>query len=322
MILGTLRGGGVDGTLVVISRDRQRFVLPPAGPRTMQQALDGWEHHEGHLEDTFFELDDVTYGLPAAAATFSSPLPRAIQWVEGSCYLSHMERIRAGRGESLPAQHQDRPIVYQSGSDRHLDPEGSFALPDKSWELDIEATVVVVMGAVRVGASADEAVAGIRLVGMTNDLTYRRLLVEERRRGSGVYGSKPGRAHAPFLVSPKTLGSTWDDVLLRARMRCEINGQLLGDPRADRDISFDFRTVLAELTPQRGIEPGTIVGTGTVSNVDPAAGFACIAEKRGVEIGRDGEASTPFLRRGDRVLLEAIGDDGISLFGRIAQNVT
>ncbi len=287
----------------------------------MQEALDAWDVHEGHLEDTFVALDDVARGIPVASATFSSPLPRAIQWVEGSCYLSHMERIRKGRGESLPSQHQARPLVYQSGSDRHMDPEGTFALPDESWELDLEATVVAVMGALEVGASADEAVAGIRLVGMTNDLTYRRLLVEERRRGSGVYGSKPGRAYAPFLVSPKTLGPAWEDVLLRARMRCEINGELLGEPRADRDVSFDFRTVLRELTAQRGIAPGTIVGTGTVSNVDSTVGFACIAEKRGVEIERDGEATTPFLRRGDSMLLEAVSDDGTSLFGRIFQEV-
>ncbi|MEU6609685.1 fumarylacetoacetate hydrolase family protein [Streptomyces shenzhenensis] len=321
MILATLKGGGIDGTLVVVSRDRRRLVIPPDGPRTMQQAMDEWSLWERSLEDEFGQLDDETYGFPVDRATFDAPLPRAFHWAEGSCYLQHMERIRGGRGEALPAEHRDRPIVYQSGSARNMAPCSDIALPDPAWELDIEATVVVITGPVPAGASEEEVAGQIRLVGMTNDLTYRKLLVDERRQGTGVYASKPGRAYAPFMVSPSSLGAAWSGSNLRAVLRCEVGGETLGVPRADRDITFEFPRILAELARTRSLVPGSIVGTGTVSNADPAAGYACIAEKRAVEIVNDGAPTTPFLAAGDTIGIEALGDDGTSLFGRITQTV-
>ncbi|MEU6643420.1 fumarylacetoacetate hydrolase family protein [Saccharomonospora sp. NPDC046836] len=321
MILATLQGGGIDGTLVVVSRDRRRLVVPPRGPRTMQQALDEWPSWEHALEATFVELDDERHGFPVEHATFDAPLPRAFHWAEGSCYLQHMERIRGGRGEALPVDHLRQPIVYQSGSARNMAPCSDIALLDPAWELDLEATVVVITGHVRGGASEDEAADQIRLVGMTNDLTYRKLLVDERRQGTGVYSSKPGRAYAPFVVSPSDLGPAWSGSNLRAVLRCEVGGDTLGVPRADRDIAFEFPQILAHLAKTRPLVPGSIVGTGTVSNADPAAGYACIAEKRAVELAKDGAATTPFLRVGDTVGIEALGDDGTSLFGRIRQTV-
>ncbi|WP_236792179.1 fumarylacetoacetate hydrolase family protein [Amycolatopsis sp. GM8] len=321
MILATLWGGGIDGTLVVVSRDRRRLVIPPRGPRTMQQALDEWSLWEHALEDTFGELDDERYGFPVERARFDAPLPRAFHWAEGSCYLQHMERIRGSRSEALPVEHLRRPIVYQSGSARNMAPRGDIALPDPAWELDLEGTVVVITGAIRGAASEDEAGKAIRLVGITNDLTYRKLLVDERRQGTGVYWSKPGRAYAPFVVTPSTLDTAWTGANLRAALRCEVNGDALGAPRSDQDITFEFPRILAHLTATRPLVPGSIVGTGTVSNADPAAGYACIAEKRAVEIAKDGAATTPFLGTGDTVGIEALGDDGTSLFGRIEQTV-
>jgi fumarylacetoacetate (FAA) hydrolase len=287
----------------------------------MQQVLDEWPSWEQALEDTYLELDDQRYGFPADRAVFDAPLPRAYHWAEGSCYLRHMERIRGGRKEALPDEHRSEPIVYQSGSATNMAPRDDIALPDPAWELDLEATVVVISGAVPVGADEDEAAAGIRLVGMTNDLTYRKLLVAERRRGTGVYGSKPGRAYAPFVVSPSALGAAWNGTNLSATARCEVNGAVLGAPRTDRDIAFEFPRILSHLVRSRALVPGSIVGTGTISNAEPAAGYACIAEKRAVELARDGASVTPFLDVGDTVTIEAVGDDGTSLFGHIQQTV-
>jgi fumarylacetoacetate (FAA) hydrolase len=321
VILATLRGGGIDGTLVVVSRDHQRLAIPPNGPRTMQQALDEWSSWERALEDAFEELDDERRGFPVERAVFEAPLPRAFLWAEGSCYLTHMERIRGGRKEALPLDHRSQPIVYQSGGAPNMAPQSEIALPDPAWELDVEATVVVITGRIPRGASEDEAASQVRLVGITNDVSYRKLLVDERRQGTGIYWSKPGRAYAPFVVSPSTLGPTWTGANLRAALRCEVNDTLLGAPRADRDISFEFPRILAHLAKTRSLIPGSIVGTGTVSNADDATGYTCLAEKRAVELAESGAATTPFLNVGDTVTIDAVRDDGMSLFGRIEQTV-
>lgn len=321
MILATLRGGGPDGTLVVVSPDRARFALPDDGPRTLQEALDRWDACESALEACFERLASTSDGLPTSSAVFAAPLPRSYHWAEGSCYLPHMERIRGSRGEALPAEHRSRPKVYQGGSDQHLAPVSEFRLLDPEWELDLEATIVVFAGAVAAGVDAVEAAERIRLVGLTNDLTYRALIVEERQEGSGIYHSKPGRAYAPYVVTPSTLGSLWSGTTLHARVRTEINGDVLGEPFADRDLSFDFGRIMEHLCRTRALTPGSIVGTGTVSNADPVTGIGCIAEKRAMEIETSGRPTTRYLQPGDALSIETFGADGVSLFGAIEQTV-
>ena len=44
MKLGSLKEGGRDGTLVVVSRDLARAVLAGGIAATLQQALDDWQH--------------------------------------------------------------------------------------------------------------------------------------------------------------------------------------------------------------------------------------------------------------------------------------
>lgn len=319
MILASVAGGGPDGTLVVVSADRSRFVLPVFGPRTLQAALDEWDRYRDGLEATYETLSVGDAGLPTGAATFVAPLPRAYHWAEGSCYLSHMERIRASRGEALPADHRRHPKVYQSGSDAHLAPVSEVELPDPSSELDLEATVVVVTG--RVGRAADRDRSHILLVGLTNDLTYRRHIVEERREGSGIYRSKPGRAYAPFAVTPSGLSALWTGSSLQARVRTEINGNVLGEPWAHRDLAFDFDSILTHLTETRALEPGSIVGLGTVSNTDPRTGVGCIAERRALDIEAGDRPVTEYLKPGDTLSIEALDDDGASIFGRIHQTI-
>jgi fumarylacetoacetate (FAA) hydrolase len=321
MILASLSGGGPDGTLVVVSEDRARFLLPEDGPRTLQAALDQWDTCRGHLDATYRQLESPDVGMSTAGARFASPLPRALHWAEGSCYLAHMERIRGSRGEALPLDHRSLPKVVQTGGAQNLKPVSEFTLPDPDWELDIEGTIVVITGAIAAGSSAGEAISQIRLVGLTNDLTYRYHIVKERREGSGMYHSKPGRAYAPYVVTPDTLAELWNGAELHARVRTEINGVLLGEPWSDQDLAFNFGRILEHLCLTRALAPGSIVGTGTVANADPGDGIGCLAEQRAVEQSRSGAPETPYLQAGDTVAIEAVSETGVSLFGRIEQIV-
>ncbi|HEX4351592.1 MAG TPA: 2-keto-4-pentenoate hydratase, partial [Polyangiales bacterium] len=63
------------------------------------------------------------------------------------------------------------------------------------------------------------------------------------------------------------------------------------------------------------------LGSGTVSNEDPARGVSCLAERRVREQLEHGSASTPFLQVGDRVRIEMRSPAGDNLFGSIEQEV-
>ncbi|MFN7309599.1 MAG: fumarylacetoacetate hydrolase, partial [bacterium] len=63
------------------------------------------------------------------------------------------------------------------------------------------------------------------------------------------------------------------------------------------------------------------VGSGTVSNKNPAVGYSCIAEKRALETIAEGQPFTPYMKYGDTVRIEMLGADGQSIFGAIEQKV-
>ena len=66
---------------------------------------------------------------------------------------------------------------------------------------------------------------------------------------------------------------------------------------------------------------GSIVGSGTISNVDRSKGYACIAEKRMLETIESGAPATEFMRYGDTVKIEMFDANGVSIFGAIDQEV-
>ena len=79
---------------------------------------------------------------------------------------------------------------------------------------------------------------------------------------------------------------------------------------------------VAHAARTRKLVPGTIIGSGTVSNESfREVGSACIAERRGIELFDEGQARTPFMKFGDRVRMEATLPDGSPLFGVIDQKV-
>ena len=86
-------------------------------------------------------------------------------------------------------------------------------------------------------------------------------------------------------------------------------------------MNFDFPRLVAHAARTRALGAGSIVGSGTVANRDPAVGASCLAEKRMRELIDEGEATTPFMRFGDRIRIEMLDAAGTSIFGAIDQQV-
>jgi fumarylacetoacetate (FAA) hydrolase len=154
---------------------------------------------------------------------------------------------------------------------------------------------------------------------LVNDFSLRKLQIPEMAKGLGVLISKPANAYSPVAVSPATLGDAWHDSMLARPVQVSVRGGRIGSPRGDLDALFRFPDLLAHLARTRDIVAGSIIGAGTVSNRDPAAGHACLMERRASEILGSGQASTSYLKFGDRVRIECLDDDGSSIFGAIDQ---
>lgn len=321
MKLASLKAGGRDGTLVVVDRGLERYVEAGEVAATLQQALDDWDNAAPRLNTISQQLNDGQRddAMPLDAAALASPLPRAYEFVDGSAYLPHVERVRKARGAEVPESFYQDPLMYQAVSAGFLGPHDPVPVVSEDYGIDFESEVVVVTDDVPMAVSADEADAHIQLIGLINDVSLRNLIPAELAKGFGFLQSKPRSALSPVLVTPDELGDAWRDSVLHLPLHSTLNGEWFGHPDAGTDMQFNFAQLVAHAARTRPLAAGTIVGSGTIANQDTAVGASCLAEKRMLEIIANGKPETAFMKFGDTIRIEMLDADGRSIFGAIDQ---
>ena len=321
MKLGSLKEGGRDGTLVVVSRDLQRAVKATGIAATMQAALDDWSNVAPRLNALSDELNagEAQGAFALDISALAAPLPRAYEFVDGSAYLPHVARVRRARGAEVPESFYVDPLMYQATSAGFLGPRDPVVVPSEDYGIDLEAEVIVVTDDVPMAVSAEQAAGHIQLVGLVNDVSLRNLIPGELAKGFGFLQSKPRSALSPVFVTPDELGDAWQSEKLHLPMRTWLNGKWFGEAECGVDMQFNFAQLVAHAAKTRPLTAGTIVGSGTIANQDTSKGASCLAEQRTVETLRDGKASTPFLTFGDTLRIEITDKQGASIFGAIEQ---
>ncbi len=328
MKLGSLKEGGRDGTLVVVSRDLTRAVKATGIAPTLQRALEDWGNLAPRLNGLYEALDlspaETINGEPVFAVDFTqfaAPLPRAYEFVDGSAYLPHVERVRRARGAEVPASFYTDPLMYQAVSAGFYGPRDPVRVPSEDFGIDLEAEVIVLTDDVPMAVTPAQAAAHIQLIGLVNDVSLRNLIPNELAKGFGFLQSKPRSALSPVLVTPDELGAAWRDNKVHLPLLTHVNGQWFGAPEAGVDMQFDFAQLVAHAAMTRPLSAGTIVGSGTVANQDTSLGASCFAEKRTVETLETGKPITPFMKFGDSVRIEMLDREGASVFGAIEQRI-
>ena len=323
MKLGSLKEGGRDGTLVVVSRDLTQAVRATGIAPTLQRALEDWSNMAPRLAALSAALDagtaDGTFDLDMVA--LASPLPRAYEFVDGSAYLPHVERVRRARGAEVPQSFYTDPLMYQATSAGFNGPRDPVRVVDEAYGIDLEAEIVVVTDDVPMAATPEQAAGHIQLVGLVNDVSLRNLIPGELAKGFGFLQSKPRSTLSPVLVTPDELGDAWRGNKLHLPLLTHVNGEWFGAPEAGVDMQFDFAQLVAHVAKTRPLSAGTIVGSGTIANQDTSLGASCFAEKRTVEALETGKPQTPFMSFGDLVRIEMLDAEGNSLFGAIEQRI-
>ncbi|MDA3934323.1 MAG: fumarylacetoacetate hydrolase family protein [Gammaproteobacteria bacterium] len=323
MKLATLKQGGRDGTLIVVSRDLRQYVVADQVADTLQLALERWDQHAPRLHSLYQQLQDgnAEHAQHLDVTQLAAPLPRAYEFLDGSAYLPHVERVRKARGAQVPDSFYSDPLMYQATAAGFYGPMDDIPVTDEAWGIDLEAEIIVVTDDVPMGTSAAAAADHIQLIGLVNDVSLRNLIPGELGKGFGFLQSKPRSSLSPVLVTPDELGPAWRDSKLHLPLISHLNGKLFGQPEAGEDMQFSFADLIAHAAKTRPLVAGTIVGSGTVANQDTARGASCLAEKRMLEIIADGKPVTEFLHFGDRMHIEMRDAEGDSIFGAIDQQV-
>ncbi|PJK14744.1 2-keto-4-pentenoate hydratase [Lysobacteraceae bacterium NML07-0707] len=321
MKLGSLKEGGRDGTLIVVSRDLARGVRATGIAATLQAALEDWSNAAPRLNALYQALneDKAEAAFDIDMKALAAPLPRAYEFVDGSAYLPHVERVRRARGAEVPESFYVDPLMYQAVSAGFYGPRDPVKVVSEDYGIDLEAEIVVITDDVPMAVTPEQAAAHIQLIGLVNDVSLRNLIPPELAKGFGFLQSKPRSALSPVFVTPDELGDAWQDSKVHLPLLTHINGKWFGAPEAGVDMQFNFAQLVAHAAKTRPLSAGTIVGSGTIANEDTAKGASCFAEQRTVETLRDGQPSTPFMSFGDVVRIEMKDRDGRDIFGAIEQ---
>jgi fumarylacetoacetate (FAA) hydrolase len=297
----------------------------------LQQVLDDWNFLSPQLQDLYETLNQ---GKARHAFAFDpkmcmAPLPRAYQWADGSAYINHVELVRAARNAEVPATYYTDPLMYQGGSDDFIGPMDDVVCASEAHGIDFEAEIAVITGDVPMSSTPEQALEGIRLVMIANDVSLRNLIPAELGKGFGFFQSKPATAFSPVAVTLDELGSAWDQGRVNLTLQSTWNGRKVGMCEAGPEMTFHFGQLIAHMCKTRNVRAGSIVGSGTVSNKGTEEngrktwpkGYSCIAEKRAIETILDGQPSTAFMKYGDTIRIEMKGLDGQSLCGAIDQTI-
>ena len=331
MKLATYKDGSRDGQLVVVSRDLSTAHYATGIANKMQQALDDWGFIAPQLVDLYETLNQgkARHAFPFDPAMCMAPLPRAYQWADGSAYINHVELVRAARDALVPESFYKDPLMYQGGSDDFIGAQDDVACASEDFGIDFEAEIAVITADVPMQSTPDEALEGIRLVMLANDVSLRNLIANELSKGFGFLQSKPATAFSPVAVTLDELGDAWENGRLNLTVQSTWNGRKVGMCEAGPEMTFHFGQLIAHICKTRNVRAGSVVGSGTVSNQgievkgkkEWPKGYSCIAEKRAIETILDGKPSTEFMKYGDTIRIEAKGADGQSVFGAIDQKI-
>ncbi|WP_427914316.1 fumarylacetoacetate hydrolase family protein [Ramlibacter sp. MMS24-I3-19] len=331
MKLATYKDGSRDGQLVVVSRDLSSAHYATGIAGKLQQALDDWGFIAPQLQDLYEALNQgkSRHAFPFDPQRCMAPLPRAYQWADGSAYINHVELVRAARKAEVPETFYSDPLMYQGGSDDFLGPCDDVVVPNEAFGIDFEAEVAVITGDVKMGSTPEQALEGVRLLMLANDVSLRNLIPSELAKGFGFFQSKPATAFSPVAVTPDEVGDAWQGGRLHMTVQSTWNGRRVGMCEAGPEMTFSFGQLIAHICKTRNVRAGSIVGSGTVSNkgvekdgrMDWPKGYSCIAEKRAIETIQDGKPSTEFMKFGDTIRIEVKGRDGQTVFGAIEQTI-
>lgn len=322
MKLATYRNGQPDGCLMLVSRDLASAVDVSTLVPNLLQAMQDWERVAPQLQQVSEMLDAGRAPCTVAfePARCMAPLPRSFQWCDASAFLNHGRLMeRAFNTPPIP-DFETIPVMYQGASDDFLGPQDDVPMPDEALGIDFEGEFGVIVGPVPMGATPRQALGAVRLLVQLNDWSLRALGPREMKSGFGFLQAKPSTSFAPVAITPDELGEAWGEGRVRLDLDVEWNGQAFGHPNG-REMNFSFGELVAHAARTRKLGPGTIVGSGTVSNAAREAGSACIAERRVIEILDHGAPRTAFMRFGDRVRMRARTPEGAMPFGTIEQQV-
>lgn len=199
------------------------------------------------------------------------------------------------------------PIFYFTNHQAIQGPGDIYCMPDHFEQLDFELEVAIVIGKAGKNIQAKDADAYIAGFTIMNDLSARKLQMEEMLLNLGPAKGKdfstvigpwlvtPDELK-PFLVAPKK-GHTGNNYNLS--MKCWVNNQLVSEGNM-ADMDWTFAEIIERSSYGVTLYPGDVIGSGTV-------GTGCFLELNGTGKLNNPQYQPQWLKEGDVVKMTING---------------
>ena len=236
-----------------------------------------------------------------------APVPHPTSCRDGYAFRQHVEAARRNRGVDMIQEFDQYPIFYFTNHNAVQGPGAIYCMPDHFQQLDFELEIAIVIG--KEGKNikakdADEYIAGFTIM---NDLSARKLQMEEMLLNLGpAKGKDFSTVIGPWLVTPDELKS----YLVPAKkghvgnnynlsMKCWVNDQLVSEGNV-KDMDWTFAEIIERCSYGVTIYPGDVIGSGTV-------GTGCFLELNGTGKLKDANYTPQWLQPNDVVTMSIDG---------------
>lgn len=244
---------------------------------------------------------------PVKDFTLLAPVPRPTSCRDGYAFRQHVESARRNRGVEMIKEFDQYPIFYFTNHNAVQGPGDIYCMPDHFQQLDFELEIAIVIGKEGRNIKAKDADAYIAGFTIMNDLSARKLQMEEMLLNLGpAKGKDFSTVIGPWLVTPDEL----DSFLVPAKeghvgnnynlsMKCWVNDKLVSEGNV-KDMDWTFAEIIERCSYGVTIFPGDVIGSGTV-------GTGCFLELNGTGKLNDPNFEPQWLQANDTVKMTIDG---------------
>jgi fumarylacetoacetate (FAA) hydrolase len=282
--------------------------LHPDLPNTMSMFLNYWEDSLPMALGGVMMIEEERIGrnkgIPYDSVQIMAPVPFPTSCRDGYAFRQHVAAARRNRRVDMIPEFDQYPIFYFTNHHGIKGPGEVACMPDHLEKLDfeLEAAIVICKHGKNIKAEeADEYIGGLMIM---NDLSARRLQMEEMVLNLGpAKGKDFATTTGPWLVTLDELqqfevpakeghvGKNWN-----LKMVCRVNGVQVSEGNL-ADMDWTFAEIIERASYGVDLYPGDIIGSGTV-------GTGCFLELNGTGKLNDPNFTEQWLKDGDVIELE------------------
>ena len=281
--------------------------INPAIAANMRDMLNDWDSQSAmarHVESEIIAGQYSDLATPCSNDILLAPVPQPTSCRDGYAFRQHVAAARRNRGVPMIPEFDQYPIFYFTNHNAIQGPGEIPCMPDHFHKLDFELEAAIVIGKRGRNIKAHEADQYIAGYMIMNDMSARRLQMEEMLLNLGpAKGKDFSTVIGPWLVTPDELepfkilakpghtGNSYD-----LSMKCWVNGVQVSEGSVG-DMDWTFAEIIERCAYGADIFPGDVIGSGTV-------GTGCFLELNGTGKLNDPNYPEQWLQPGDIVSME------------------